>query len=153
LAAVVTAGHVLPAGSAPEIKEPEVTELLYRETHEWVRVEEAGGQKIAVVGISELAAHELRDLVFIELPAEGASFKQGEEFGEIESVKSVSSLYSPITGEVTAVNTSLPDDLEQVSNDATGAGWMIKLKISDESELQSLYSAADYKKKWDEDAS
>ncbi len=129
-----------------------MTALLYRETHEWVRVEEEGGDKIAVVGISELAAHELRDLVFIELPESGASFGQGDEFGEIESVKSVSSLYCPVSGEVTDVNESLKDDLDPVSNDATGAGWMIKVKISDESELESLMNEDDYKKKWDEEA-
>jgi len=127
-----------------------MTTLLFRETHEWVRMEEHDGHKIAIVGISEQAAHELRDLVFIELPATGASYKQGDEFGEIESVKSVSSLYAPVSGEVVAVNDTLPDDLEQISNDATGSGWMIKLQITDESELQSLFNEDDYKKKWDE---
>ena len=87
-------------------------ELLYCDTHEWVLVSEQDGLKIATVGISAFAVEQITDLVYMELPAVGGSVTAGEEFGEVESVKAVSPLYSPVTGTVTEVNEGLPDNLD-----------------------------------------
>lgn len=119
-------------------------DLLYAETHEWVHVEEQGGQKIATVGISAFAVEQLTDLVYMELPDVGAEVSAGGEFGEVESVKAVSPLYSPVDGEVTEVNSSLPDSLETLNNDPYGAGWIVKVRITDESGLAKLLDYAAY---------
>jgi len=121
-------------------------DLLYAETHEWVHVEEQGGQKIATVGISAFAVEQLTDLVYMELPEVGAEVSAGGEFGEVESVKAVSPLYSPVDGEVTEVNSSLPDALETLNNDPYGAGWIVKVRITDESGLSKLMDHAAYQK-------
>lgn len=121
-------------------------ELLYSETHEWARVEEQGDQKIATVGISAFAVEQLTDIVFLELPEVGRSLEMGSEFGEVESVKAVSPLYSPVTGEVVEVNSSLPDRLEALSSDPHGAGWIMKVRISDEAALSKLLDHATYEK-------
>ena len=92
-------------------------ELLYCDTHEWVFVSEQDGQKIATVGISAFAVEQLTDLVYMELPAVGAAVTAGEEFGEVESVKAVSPLYSPVSGTVTEVNEGLPDNLDILNTD------------------------------------
>ena len=106
-------------------------ELHYAKTHEWVALTEADGSKIAVVGISAFAVEQLTDLVFMELPKVGAAVTAGETFGEVESVKAVSDIYSPVTGEVTEVNTSLPDNLEILGTDPYDKGWIAKIKITD----------------------
>lgn len=111
-------------------------ELLYAPTHEWVFVDEA--EDLATVGISAFAVEQLTDLVYIELPEVGKPVAAGEPFGEIESVKAVSDLYSPVTGEVVAVNNELADALETFSSDPYGAGWIIKVKIQDKSSLTKL---------------
>ena len=104
--------------------------LLYAKTHEWVHLEtDAHGQKVATVGISAFAVEALTDLVYMELPEVGRNVKAGESFGEIESVKAVSDLYSPVDGEVIAVNTELPNNLETLSADPYGAGWMVKVAL------------------------
>ena len=121
-------------------------ELLYTETHEWVRVEDQGDQKIATVGISAFAVEQLTDIVFLELPEVGRELEMGAEFGEVESVKAVSPLYSPVAGQVLEVNTSLPDRLEDLSSDPHGAGWIMKVRISDESALSKLLDHAAYEK-------
>ena len=121
-------------------------DLLYAETHEWVRVASEGGRKIATVGITDFAIQQLTDLVHMVLPKVGKQIKAGEEFGEVESVKAVSSLYSPVTGELVAVNSDLPNRLESLGSDAYGDGWMIKVAISDESSLKSLLDATAYDK-------
>ena len=101
-------------------------ELLYAPTHEWVHVGEDG---IATIGITDFAVEQLTDLVYMELPDVGATVTAGEEFGEVESVKAVSPLYSPISGEVIEVNSGLPDELEVLGTDAFGAGWIAKIKM------------------------
>ena len=118
--------------------------LLYAPTHEWVHVDEAND--VATVGISAFAVEQLTDLVYIELPESGAQVTAGESFGEIESVKAVSDLYSPVTGEITEVNTALADSLEIFSSDPYGAGWIIKVKIHDKSSLTNLLDHAAYDK-------
>jgi glycine cleavage system H protein len=121
-------------------------ELLYAKTHEWVHVDRDGGQKVATVGISHFAVEALTDLVYIELPEAGRHVKAGESFGEIESVKAVSDLYSPVSGEIVEVNTALADNLGQLTDDPYGAAWIMKIKISDETELKNLLSFQDYEK-------
>lgn len=121
-------------------------DLLYAETHEWVHVEEQGGQKIATVGISAFAVEQLTDLVYMELPDVGSEVSAGGEFGEVESVKAVSPLYSPVDGEVAEVNSSLPDSLETLNNDPYGAGWIVKIRITDETGLSKLMDHAAYQK-------
>jgi len=122
-------------------------ELLYAKTHEWVHLDRsAGGQQVATVGISHFAVEALTDLVYIELPEVGRRVKAGESFGEVESVKAVSDLYSPLSGEIVEVNASLPNKLDQLHDDPYGAGWIVKIKISDESEMSKLLSHRDYEK-------
>jgi glycine cleavage system H protein len=121
-------------------------DLLYAETHEWVRVADEGGRKVATVGITDFAIQQLTDLVHMVLPKIGKQIRAGEEFGEVESVKAVSSLYSPVTGEITAVNSDLPNRLESLGADAYDAGWMMKVAISDEVPLKKLMDAAAYEK-------
>jgi len=121
-------------------------DLLYAETHEWVRVANEGGRKVATVGITDFAIQQLTDLVHMVLPKVGTQIKASEEFGEVESVKAVSSLYSPVTGEIVAVNSDLPNRLESLGSDAYVGGWMIKVAISDESSLKTLMDSAAYEK-------
>lgn len=121
-------------------------ELLYAETHEWAAISQEGGQKFATIGISNFAVEALSDLVFIQLPDVGRALAAGETFGEIESVKAVSDLYAPVDGEVIAVNTKLPDNLDVLHEDPFGKGWMIKLKISDDAGLAKLMDKAAYDK-------
>lgn len=121
-------------------------DLLYAETHEWARVADEDGEKVATVGISAFAVEQLTDLVFMELPEIGAQATAGDEFGEVESVKAVSPLYSPVTGEIVAVNSSLPDHLEVLNSDPYEAGWIIKVKITDPSSLDNLQDFAAYQK-------
>jgi glycine cleavage system H protein len=121
-------------------------ELLYTKTHEWVRRE---GEN-ATVGITAHAQDELGDVVFVELPEEGATFDAGDSFGVVESVKAVSDLYAPVGGEVVQVNTTLNDSPEQVNEDPYGRGWMIQLRVTDEGEL---LSADEYEKLLEEEES
>ena len=100
-------------------------DLLYCDTHEWVYVSDQDGQKIATVGISAFAVEQLTDLVYMELPSIGTAVAVGEEFGEVESVKAVSPLYSPVTGTVTAVNAGLPDNHDNLNADPYEAGWIM----------------------------
>ncbi len=121
-------------------------ELSYTKTHEWVRRED----DIATVGITDHAQDELGDVVFVELPEEGATFDAGDSFGVVESVKAVSDLYAPVGGEVVQVNTTLNDSPEQVNEDPYGRGWMIQLRVTDEGEL---LSADEYEKLLEEEES
>ncbi len=118
--------------------------LLYASTHEWAQVVETDGKKVATIGITAFAIEQLTDLVFMELPKVGAKVTAGKEFGEVESVKAVSPLYSPVTGEVLAVNTALPGKLETLGNDPYGEGWMLKVAITDDAPLSQLMSADKY---------
>ena len=122
------------------------SKLLYAESHEWVEIAEEAGQKIATIGISDFAIEQLNDLVYMELPEVGTAVSAGEEFGEVESVKAVSPLYSPVGGEVIETHKELPDGLERLNNDPYDFGWMIKIKIDDESPLASLMDYAAYQK-------
>jgi glycine cleavage system H protein len=126
-------------------------ELLYAKTHEWVHVQRGGASQIATVGISHFAVEALTDLVFIELPEAGRQVKAGESFGEIESVKAVSDLYSPVTGEIVEVNSSLADQLGQLQQDPYGAGWIVKIRLADESDLKNLLPHQEYVKQCEEE--
>lgn len=127
-------------------------ELLYAKTHEWVSVSNQDGAQVATVGISAFAVEALTDLVYIDLPEVGARVQAGQAFCEVESVKAVSDIYSPIDGEVIAVNEPLADALETLSNDTYGAGWIAKIKISDDAALGELMDHAAYQKQCDEEA-
>jgi glycine cleavage system H protein len=121
-------------------------ELLYAKTHEWVQVAQRDGRKIATVGISHFAVEALTDLVYLELPDVGRQVKAGEPFGEIESVKAVSDLYSPVTGEIVEVNGALPAHLETFQEDPYGEAWIVKIKITDEASLKDLMDKPAYDK-------
>lgn len=124
------------------------SELMYHKEHGWVRLMGT----TAVVGISHYAQDQLGEVVYVDLPAEGDSVTAGEVFGEIESVKSVSELYSPVSGEIVEVNLGLEDAPETVNEDPYGDGWMIKVKLDDASEVDALLSAEDYEAFVTEDA-
>jgi glycine cleavage system H protein len=111
----------------------------YMKSHEWVRLE--GGE--AVAGISDHAQSQLSDLVYVELPAVGKTFKQGQSFGVVESVKAASDLYMPMDGVITAVNEALPDEPGQINTDAFAA-WLIKFKPSNPAQFEALMDAAAY---------
>lgn len=121
-------------------------QLLFHETHEWVHVAEDDGIKVATIGISAFAIEQLTDLVYLALPEIGRQAKAGEEVGEVESVKAVSSLYCPVTGEVIEVNTELPDKLEVLNEDPYGAGWIVKVRVTDDSSLSKLMDYDAYQK-------
>ena len=120
--------------------------LLFAETHEWVGVESSGGKKVATIGISNHAVEQLTDLVYMDLPGVGETVSAGRPFGEVESVKATSDLYSPVDGEIVEVNTDLPDNLDWLSSDPFGKGWIIKVNISNESGLSVLLDKAAYEK-------
>jgi glycine cleavage system H protein len=124
-------------------------ELLYAETHEWVHISEEGGAKTATIGISAFAVEQLTDLVYMELPDVGKEVVAGSEFGEVESVKAVSPLYSPVGGEIIAVNSDLADKLETLGDDPYEAGWIIKVRVTDDSSLSNLLDHAAYQKQCD----
>lgn len=121
-------------------------ELLFAKTHEWVHVTSEGGAKVATIGVSAFALEALTDLVYIELPKVGRTVKAGEAFGEIESVKAVSDLYSPVEGEVIAAHDSLLDTLEKLSADPYGEGWLAKIKLTSEHSLKDLMDFKAYQK-------
>ncbi|MDX1692105.1 MAG: glycine cleavage system protein GcvH [Acidimicrobiia bacterium] len=116
--------------------------LHYTEEHEYLRETETDGEYY--VGITDYAQGELGDVVFVELPTVGDSFSRMDVFGTIEAVKAVSDLYAPISGEIVEVNEHLDDDPALVNGDPYGEGWMIRVRASDPSELDSLMSASDY---------
>ncbi len=119
------------------------SELKYRETHEWVRTEEDG---TVTVGITDHAQELLGDLVFVELPEPGKTVSAGGECAVVESVKAASDVYSPLSGEVVAVNEALADAPETVNDDPYGAGWLFKLRPADALELDQLLDAEAYHK-------
>ncbi len=116
--------------------------LKYTKEHEWVR---DNGDGTVTVGVTDFAQGELGDIVFVELEPEGSEFDQDEVLGTVEAVKTVSELYSPVSGEITEVNEALEDDPELVNSDPYGDGWMVKIKLGDKTELDGLLSADDYK--------
>ncbi len=121
-------------------------QLKYLSSHEWASASQEGGQSIATIGISSFAIEQLTDLVFMALPKVGQVLKAGEEFGEVESVKAVSPMYCPVSGEVIAVNDGLVNRLETLGDDPYDQGWIIKVKMSDPSELSGLLDYEAYKK-------
>ncbi len=116
-------------------------DLKYTKEHEWVKVE----GDTATVGITDYAQGELGDIVFVELPKKGAQVVQMKPFGTIEAVKAVSELFSPVTGEVLAVNSGLESDATVINRDPYGEGWLIKVKVKDKKELEGLLPAEKYK--------
>lgn len=122
------------------------SELLYAQSHEWVHVSEQDGAKIGTVGISKFAVEQLNDLVYMDLPEAGKEVTAGDEFGEVESVKAVSPMYSPVTGQIIEVNSDLPNNLERLNEDPYEQGWIIKVRITDDASLGSLLDFAAYEK-------
>lgn len=116
-------------------------ELRFAKTHEWIRPE-AGG--LATVGVSAYAVEALTDLVFMQLPTVGRKLKAGESFGEIESVKAVSDLYAPVSGEVVEVNAALPNALETLGKDPYESGWIIRIRPDDPAEIEALLDRSAY---------
>jgi len=123
------------------------SELKYSEEHEWARVD---GTRV-VIGITDFAQAELGDIVFVELPEVGSQVEFGEPFGSVESVKTVSELYSPLTGKVVEVNSLLIDSPEHVNQSPYQEGWMIVVEITNKAELDKLWSADKYKQTYGEE--
>ncbi len=115
-------------------------DLHYSKDHEWVRVE--GG--VAVVGITDYAQDSLGDVVYVELPKVGDDFAANESFGSVESVKAVSEVFSPVSGEIVGISETLADAPEKVNQDPYGEGWMIRVQMSNPGEVDSLLTAAEY---------
>ncbi|AJC96676.1 glycine cleavage system protein GcvH [Staphylococcus hyicus] len=116
------------------------SELKYSKEHEWVKVE----GNVATVGITDFAQNELGDIVFVELPEVDDEVSEGETFGSVESVKTVSELYSPVSGKIVEVNEDLEDEPEAVNESPYEKAWMVKVELSDESELDALMDAQGY---------
>jgi glycine cleavage system H protein len=114
--------------------------LYYSKDHEWLRVEGETG----TVGITDHAQNSLGDVVYVELPKAGETFAAHDTFGSVESVKAVSELFLPVAGEVTEVNESLTDEPEKVNTDPYGDGWMLRVRLSNRGEVDSLLNAAEY---------
>ena len=123
-------------------------DFRYSKDHEWIKVEGDRGR----VGITDYAQKQLGDVVFLELPEVGRSLKAGEQFGTVESVKAVSELYSPVTGEVVKVNADLVGKPEAINKDPHGAAWMIEVKIGDPAALDALLDSAAYQALVDSEA-
>ena len=121
------------------------SQLKFAKTDEWVALE----GDVATVGITDLAVQALTDLVYLALPAVGKQYEAGKPFGEVESVKAASDLYSPVTGEVIEVNTELPNNLDWLSTDAFGKGWIAKFKVAAGANLDHLMDAKGYAAYWD----
>ena len=115
-------------------------DLHYSKDHEWVRVE---GEE-AIIGITDYAQNSLGDVVYVELPKPGDGFAVNESFGSVESVKAVSEVFTPVAGTVVKINESLADEPEKVNSDPYGEGWMIRVRMSNPGEVDSMLSAAEY---------
>jgi glycine cleavage system H protein len=112
----------------------------YTKDHEWINLQGSVG----AIGITDYAQHELGDVVFVELPKVGAQLKTGESFGTVESVKAVSEIFSPVSGEVTEINSLLIDAPETINKDPHGTAWLVKIRVSDPKEISGLMDAAAY---------
>lgn len=117
------------------------TDLLYTKEHEWIR--KGTGNRV-VVGITDFAQSSLGDVTFLDIPAEGKELRAGEIFGTVESVKSVSDLYAPVTGKIIKSNQSLVDDPSAINQDPYGQGWMLEIEVSNSAELEKLLSPQQY---------
>ena len=115
-------------------------DLFYAKTHEWVALNEG----VVTVGITDFAQSQLSDLTFVELPEVGVEFQVGDEAAVVESVKAAADIYAPVAGEVIEINGKLEDAPELINNDPFGEGWLFKLKVVDESEVDDLYDADSY---------
>ncbi len=115
-------------------------DLFYAKTHEWVNLQDG----VATVGITDFAQSQLSDLTFVELPEVGAEFSAGDEAAVVESVKAAADVYSPISGEVIEVNSELEDAPELINKDSFGAGWLFKLKVTNETEVDDMMDAESY---------
>jgi glycine cleavage system H protein len=115
-------------------------EFLYTKDHEWIQVDES----IGTIGITDYAQKELGDVVFVELPKPGDHVTAGESFGNVESVKTVSEIFSPVTGEVTAVNSKLQNNPELLNADPHGVAWLLRVRLADRSEIDKLMTADEY---------
>ena len=115
-------------------------DLHYSKDHEWVRVD----GNVAVVGITDYAQDSLGDVVYVELPKPGEKFAANESFGSVESVKAVSEVFNPVSGEIVGINEALADAPEKVNTDPYGEGWMIRLAMSNSGEVDSMLTAAEY---------
>ena len=115
-------------------------DLHYSKDHEWIRVE----GDVAIVGITDYAQNSLGDVVYVELPKKGEEFATNESFGSVESVKAVSEVFTPVSGEVVEVNEQLNDTPEKVNSDPYGEGWMVRMRMSNSGEVDSLLTAAEY---------
>ena len=122
------------------------SKLLYAESHEWVDLAEENGKTLGTIGLSAFALEQLNDLGYMELPEVGRELTAGEEFGEVESVKAVSPLYSPVSGIVLEVHAELPDSLEELNQDPYNFGWIVKVQVSEENTVDSLLDHAAYQK-------
>jgi glycine cleavage system H protein len=118
------------------------TNLHYTKEHEWVRVD----GDLGVVGITDHAQKELGDIVYVDLPSVGAKVERGKTFGSVESVKAVSDIYAPVSGEVAEINTALSATPEKLNEDPHGEAWLVKIKLSAPGEVNELLSAEDYQK-------
>ncbi len=118
----------------------DLTALKYARTHEWVAVD----GDIATIGITDFAVKALTDLVYVDLPATGTEVAVGDNCGEVESVKAVSDLYAPVSGEIVEVNESVADDLDALSDDAFGRGWLLKIRLANPADLDQLLDRAAY---------
>ncbi len=114
--------------------------LKYSKSHEWVRVD---GDR-ATIGITDFAQHELGDVVYLDLPSVGKSFRQEAAFGTVESVKAVSDLYAPVSGEIVEINNALLDAPEGINNSPYDTGWLVVMKLSDPAEVDALFDLAGY---------
>ncbi|MBN2789304.1 MAG: glycine cleavage system protein GcvH [Candidatus Delongbacteria bacterium] len=117
--------------------------LLYTEDHEYCKVE----GDVAVIGVTEYAQEQLGDITYVELPAVGDTFSKGDSIGVIEAVKAASDIYSPVSGEIVEINENLEDSPELVNSDCYEGGWIVKIKLSDTSELEGLLKADAYEEK------
>ena len=128
------------ADAEPGFNVPE--DLHYTKNHEWARIEDG----TAVIGITDYAQNALGDITYVELPEEGDSLKQNQVFGTVDSLKTVAELFAPLSGEVVEANSEVPTEAEKVNEDPYGEGWIIKIELSNESEVESLLNAEDYLK-------
>jgi glycine cleavage system H protein len=116
------------------------SEYRYTKEHEWIKLD----GPVGTIGITDYAQAELGDVVFVELPKVGTQIKAGQSFGTVESVKAVSEIFSPVTGEVTETNASLADAPEKINKDPHGAAWLVKMRLTDTKEISGLMDAASY---------
>ena len=119
-------------------------DLFYTKDHEWARIEDRDGTKVATIGVTRYAVEQLGDVTQVDLPKEGESVKVAEVFGSVESVKAVSDLFAPVTGKIVKVNSPLSDSPEYVNEDPYDEGWMIQVAVSNAKELEALLDAEAY---------